>query len=242
MGGITSALFGGKKEKSSSQNQAYGTLLGLLQPNIGMGNTAMSTLGSILGIGDPAAGQSSLNNFLDSTGYKFLRDQGQAAITDNAAARGLLGSGSTAKRITSFNQDLASTKLNELMQNLFKFGDFGLNSANIISGAGQTSKSSGSSSNGIFNSLFPGGLSDPRLKTKLRYVDTNEQGIDVYRFEFRDMPGVAHVGVLATDVAAILPEALGPRIADYQMVDYSKVVPLPSLPFTDPVSMEDLNG
>lgn len=242
MGGLVKGLFGGSSSKSTqsslSENQAYPTLLGLLQPNIGQGNSAMSTLGSLLGIGDPAAGKSTLTNFLDSTGFNFLRDQGERGITGSAAAKGLLNSGATAKAITKYGSDLASTKLNELMGNLTSLGQYGLGSANTIAAAGQkstsTGTSSGSSSNGIFNSLFPGGLSDARLKHKVTLLGHNSQNIGVYEFEFRAIPGVKHIGVIAQEVKRVLPAAVV-RHGPYLAVDYSQIVPLEGTAFTAPV-------
>jgi hypothetical protein len=253
MGGITKTLFGGSSSKqkseqsSTSENQAYPTLLGALSPNIGQGNSAMSTLGGLLGIGDPSASQGTLKNFLDSTGFNFLKTQGENAITGGAAAGGLLRSGGTGKAIASFGQNLASTKLNELMQNLTSLGNYGTQSAQVIAQAGQkststgTSSGSGGSQSGVFNALFPGGLSDPRLKTKLRYLGTNEQDIDVYEFEFHALPGMVHIGVLASDVAEKLPDAQG-WYGTLMTVDYSAIKPLADHPFTAPISMEDLHN
>lgn len=238
MGGIVRAVFGGSSNKSKqvSENQAYPTLLGLLQGNIGQGNSAMSTLGSLLGLGDPAQGKSTLTNFLDSTGFNFLRDQGERGITGSAAAKGLLNSGSTGKALTSFGQNLAQTKLNDLFQNLTSLGQYGLNSANTIAAAGQksTGTSSGSSQNGIFNSLFPGGLSDARLKHKVVRLGRNSQNIDIYEFEFRAIPDVKHVGVMAQEVKRVLPSAVG-KHGPYLAVDYSQIAPLEGHPFTAPV-------
>lgn len=258
MGGITRALFGGSKNKQQStssseavsENQAYPTLLGALGGNIGQGNQAMSTLGSLLGIGDPAAGQSTLTNFLKSTGFDFLKQQGQDAIIGGAATSGTgIRSGATGKALTSFGQNLASTKLTDLMGQLSNLGTYGMQSAQTIAGAGQKSTSTstgqstggGNSQNGIFNSLFPGGLSDPRLKTKLRFLGTNEQGIDIYEYEFRLLPGMKHVGVLATDVDELLPEARS-WFGGYMTVDYGQITPLADHPFTASVSLEDLTN
>lgn len=238
MGGIVRGLFGGstKKESSLSENVNNGTLLGLLTPNVGQGNAAMSTLGSLLGIGDPAAGKATLTNFLDSTGFNFLRDQGERGITANAASKGLLNSGSTAKALTKYGTDLASTKMNDLFSQLTALGQYGLGSANTLAATGQksTGTSSGSSSNGVFNSLFPGGLSDARLKHKLVFLGRNAQNIDVFQFEFRAMPDVKHIGVMAQDVRRVLPEAVS-RHGPYLTVDYAQITPIEGHAFTAPV-------
>lgn len=238
MGGLVSSLFGGSKSSSTQQssNQAFPWLKEQLGGNVGLGNSAMSTLGSLLGIGDSAAGKSTLTNFLDSTGFNFLRDQGERGITGSAAAKGLLNSGATAKAITSFGQNLAQTKLNDLMQNLTSLGNFGNQSASIVGGAGNVSSgtSSGSQSNGIFNSLFPGGLSDARLKHKIKLLGHNDQNIGVYEFEFIKIPGVKHIGVVAQEVRRVLPKAVL-KHGLYLAVDYSQIKPLEGHAFTAPV-------
>lgn len=238
MGGIVRSVFGGSSNKSKqvSENQAYPTLLGLLQGNVGQGNNAMSTMGSLLGLGDPAAGKSTLTNFLDSTGFNFLRDQGERGITGSAAAKGLLNSGGTGRALTKFGSDLASTKLNDLFQNLTSLGQYGLNSASTIAAAGQksTGTSSGSSQNGIFNSLFPGGLSDARLKHKIKLLGHNSQNLGIYEFEFRAIPDVKHIGVMAQEVKRVMPDAVH-KHGPYLAVDYSMITPLEGHAFTAPV-------
>lgn len=57
-------------------------------------------------------------NYLDSTGYNFQKQQGEAALTGSAAARGILNSGATAKALTSYGQNLASTGFNNYLGNL----------------------------------------------------------------------------------------------------------------------------
>lgn len=226
MGGITRQLFGGSKTKSD--NKAYGTLLGALQGNLGQGNSAMSTLGSFLGIGDPAAGKAGFQNYLDSTGYNSLLESGSKAITGNAASKGLLRSGATAKALTGFGQDLAQQKTDSYLQQLTGLGNYGIQSAQVIGQAGQRSK--GTESKGAFNALFPGGLSDRRLKHKLEAIGENEQGITIYRFEFKHLPGQPQVGVMADEVAEKLPDALGPDNGDYRTVDYGMIKPVFGLP------------
>lgn len=225
MGGLTRALFGGSKQKSSSDNQAYGTLSKMLTGNIGQGNAAMSTLGSLLGIGDPGSGKAALDNFLDSTGFKFLMDSGSKAITGNAAARGLLNSGFTGKRLTQFGQDLGLTKVGELMDRLTSLGQYGLNSANTVASAGGRSTSTGKSSPGIFNSLFPGGLSDRRTKRKIVKLGEFLDGLGYYEYEYIFAPGKRFRGVMADEVKKIRPWAMGPEIgsARYMTVEYSKL-------------------
>lgn len=226
MGGITRTLFGGSKDKSS--NKAYGTLLGLMQPGVERGGTAMGVLGSILGIGDPAQGNTAIKNYLDSTGYNFMLDEGTKDITNNAAAKGILRSGKTGKDFINYGQDLKSTKVGELMQNLTNLGQYGLGAANTIAGAGQQSK--GSSQGGIFNSLFPGGLSDPRVKNFIKKLGTYPDGLEVWVFEYKRYPGVSYVGVNAEQVQKLRPFAMGPMKDGYLTVRYNELPRLDGMP------------
>lgn len=236
---IFSGIFGGSKSKSSqlSENQAYPMLSKALEGNIGQGNNAMSILGSLLGLGDPTAGKATLGNFLDSTGFNFLLDTGSKAITGNAASRGLLNSGYTGKALTNFGQDLGMTKLSELVDKLTTLGNYGLESANTISGAGvkQTAQSSGKDyGKGAFNSLFPGGLSDRRTKTNIRRVGTFDDGLGIYDFEYIFAPGKVFRGVMADEVARLRPEALGPKFGKYQTVNYAAILGLQNGPILKP--------
>lgn len=239
MGGVVRSVFGGSKSSSKSDNKAYPYLQSQLGGNIGVGNNAMGTLAGLLGIGSPqqrAGADGTLNNFLDSTGFKFLLDAGNEAITGSNASKGLLRSGSTGRRLQQFGQDLGMTKVNELMQNLTSLGNYGMQSANTIASAGQQSTSKGSSSPGIFNSLFPGGLSDERAKNIVRKVGTLDNGIDVYEFEYKHDLGTRHVGVMAQDVERIQPEALGPVTASgFMTVRYDRLEWSDSLPAHGPV-------
>jgi hypothetical protein len=62
--------------------------------------------------------KSGFNNYLNSTGYKFQRDQGTGAITGNAASRGLINSGGTAKKLLTYGQGLAGQSFNNYLNNL----------------------------------------------------------------------------------------------------------------------------
>src|SRR5690606_17284362 len=128
------------------------------------------------------------------------------AITGNAAAKGLLNSGSTAKALTTFGQNLGKQSFNDYLGQLTGLGNYGLQSANTIAGAGQTStgQSSGYSKGGIINSLF----SDARLKQNIKLRRRTADGVGIYSYEYRDQPGVTHVGVLAQEIAILRPEAL----------------------------------
>ena len=75
-------------------------------------------------------------NYLDSTGYNFELGAGTQALDQNAATRGLLNSGGTAKDITSYGQNLMSTTFNNYLNQLNSVTAQGLTSQGIIGQAG----------------------------------------------------------------------------------------------------------
>lgn len=73
------------------------------------------------GGGVPGAGSqpgNGFDNYLNSTGYKFRLNSGSDAITGNAASRGLLNSGATAKALTTFGQNLGTQYFNNYLSQL----------------------------------------------------------------------------------------------------------------------------
>lgn len=57
-------------------------------------------------------------NYLNSTGYKFQLGQGTSAIDQNAASKGLVNSGATAKALTAYGQNLAGSTFNNYLGQL----------------------------------------------------------------------------------------------------------------------------
>lgn len=62
--------------------------------------------------------KNAFQNYLNSTGYQFQLGQGSQAITGNAAARGTLNSGATAKALTQFGQNIGSSYFNNYLNQL----------------------------------------------------------------------------------------------------------------------------
>lgn len=144
------SIFGGSKQSSSSSNRAYDTLNEAFSPVLGTTGTGANALMAMLGLGgDPAAQGQAFQNFQNSTGFDFMMDQGQRAITGSNAAKGLLRSGSTAKALTSFGQNLASTRYNDYMNQLLGLSNLGLGAGGVLAGAGNVSSSKGKSKNGL---------------------------------------------------------------------------------------------
>jgi hypothetical protein len=89
----------------------------------------------------------------------------------------------------------------------------------LLTRSGATSKSEGSPT---FKKTT---TSDRRLKENIIPVGTHATGVPLYLFhyraEFRDALGHgAHLGVMADEVEAVMPEAVGRDASGYQHVDY----------------------
>jgi hypothetical protein len=144
IGGVGSLLGGSKQSKADSQASqqsltGFNYLTGQngVQSYVNSGNQANSTASALLTGGpNSAAANSAYNNYLNSTGYNFQLQQGQQAITGSAAARGLLGSGGTAKALTQFGQGLAGNYFNNYLAQLGGVSNQGLQASGQIGSAG----------------------------------------------------------------------------------------------------------
>lgn len=161
MGGILKSVFGGSssKNKSSSGNNAFNFLMDALGGNVSTGSNAIETIANLLGIGSgegSGASDAAFNSYKNSTGFQNRLKTGSDAITGNAAAKGLLNSGSTLKGLDTFGQNLGSEEFNNYLKQVGGLASTGLNAAQIIGGAGQYGESSGkgSSQTGIIPALF----------------------------------------------------------------------------------------
>src|ERR1700761_1711170 len=112
-----SAIFGGSNSNNNSQsasqssNQAYPMLSQALGGQTTNGTGASNALAALLGVGgNPAAQQQAFQNWQNSTGYNFGLNQGTQAITQNAAASGLLDSGATGKALQTYGTNYANTQ------------------------------------------------------------------------------------------------------------------------------------
>jgi hypothetical protein len=136
-------LFGGpEKSKSSSYNVNRDLITNAMKPTLGNTAEGSSMMGSLLGMNGGAAQTQGLENFAESGGMSFMREQGNKQINSNQAARGLLRSGGTLEELEKYGQGLGSTYLNQYMDQLNKYSQIGLASGALAATAGQKSKSS----------------------------------------------------------------------------------------------------
>lgn len=154
MGGIVRGLFGGSKNKNESGNKAFDTLSTTLTPALQTGVNTLGNISAFFGGQGADAQNAAFQNFLDSTGFQHMLDTGSKAITGNASARGLLKSGATAKALTNYGQELGKASFLNFLQPQLQLAQLGLGAGNTIAGAGQYSKGSGTSNNGIIPGLF----------------------------------------------------------------------------------------
>lgn len=143
-----SQIFGGSQQSSSSGNYAYPGLSTSLSPIIGNGVSSSNQLANLLGLNGAQGQNAAFDNWRNSTGYQFGLNQGMQSINGNAAAQGLLNSGSTAKALETYGQNYANTQYGNYFNQLSGLLGQGLQGAGVLAGAGQHSSSQGTSNNG----------------------------------------------------------------------------------------------
>lgn len=229
LGSITRTLFGGSKNKSESGNKFADDIRGAFLPSAQQFGTGMGQVSSILGLGGQAAQNEALGNWYNSSGGKFLLDQGMDQIMGNRAAGGLLRSGGTGKALEDYRMGLVSTKLNEYLGNVFNMNQQALGAGALVSGAGQYSRGkSTSNSGGLGSALGAIFASDARLKENVVKVRTDPDGLGIYEWDYLPiegqiaafMPEGRQRGVMADEVAALRPWALGPVVDGFATVRY----------------------
>lgn len=220
----------GKRASSTSEsgNTAYPFLqqqFGGLTGAAGQGGNALAAL---LGVGgDPAAADAAFKNYRDSSGFDFLLDTGSRAITGSQAAKGLLKSGSTLKRLEQYGQDLASTKFDNYLARLMGLSGLGLQAGQLLGGAGQYSKgiSKGPSEGlagplgSLLSSASAFAWSDRRVKDDIKRVGELDDGQNVYRFRYKGSPQW-QIGLMAQEVEKVRPEAVFEHPSGVKMVNY----------------------
>lgn len=135
--GAVGSLFGGSSAKKNDLT-GYNYLTGSngVGGIVNNGRTANNAETALLsGTANPTQIQG-LGNYLTSNGYNFERNQGTAAITGSAAARGILNSGATAKALTQYGTNLANTNYNNYLTQLGGITNQGLTASGQIGQAG----------------------------------------------------------------------------------------------------------
>lgn len=221
-----------KAPKSSSTSENLNNKLitsqygGTMNQGVGAGNFLSQLLGVTpagTGAGSAPAGY---QNFLQMAGYAPAMRQLSQNITGQGAASGTLRSGATAGALQTRGAELNNNFFNNYLQQLTNLSGQGLQAGGLVSNAGQrstsTSTGGGPSTLGAIGSAV-GGIasifSDRRLKHRIRRVGQFADGLGIYIFSYLGSRQRVR-GVMADEVAALRPWALGPKIAGYATVNY----------------------
>lgn len=227
------SFLGGKPSSQSSKNVNNDLITSNFGNTMGYANQAGSLMSALLG-GDTSA----LNAFAKSGGEDFLMQEGQKAITSSKAAQGLLNSGSYGTALEKYGQGLASTYLNQYMQGLQNLGQLGLGAGNIVSGAGETQKSTGAKEGlipmaidgmkaaGSMGATFSQ-FSDRRLKKDVVKLGEYSDGLGKYSWTYKTgygLPKGTQIGVMADEVKTLRPWAYIPNLGGgFAGVDYGRL-------------------
>lgn len=131
------------QQAAGTANQGYNYLSGspVGQQYLPAGGAAIQQQQALLGLGgDPAAAQEAFQNYQQSTGFQGQLEAGQQGITGSAAARGLLGSGSTAKALQAHGQQLGAQSFQNYLGQLGGVAGMGLQAGGMV---GQAATSGG---------------------------------------------------------------------------------------------------
>lgn len=218
---MSMGLFGGKKSSSVSTNTNRDAINSAFGSSTAATGQSINALQALLG-GD----SSGFRSYADAIDLSGTAEMGSRGVTGNAAARGLLRSGSAAKALVNYEQQLENQTADQYLQRLLGVGQLGLGAGELIAGAGREERSSGREKPGLggFIGQAASGFaaSDERLKTDIVAVGKNRDGLTVYQYYYKDGSG-PFTGVMAQEVAVKKPEALGPEINGYMTVDYNQI-------------------
>lgn len=216
--GIVQGLFGGGRSSSESKNLALQPIAETFGPVTSYTGEAGNLMASLLG-GD----SSGFDNYKRATGFDAIAERGSRGVTGNAAAGGLLRSGSTGMALQRYGNEIQNQWADSYLNRLMGLGNMGLQSGQLIADAGKYSKSKDSKSSGLLGKFL--GFSDPRLKMDVSLIDRMEDGLGIYSFRYiwddDELP--VTVGVMADEVAELRPWALGPEVDGFMTVDYERL-------------------
>jgi hypothetical protein len=133
------------QQTSASLNQAFPVIQEKLTPQIDNVSKGSNAIADLLGLNGAQGQTDGFQKFFDSSGYNFIKEQGLSSLTGSNAVKGLLSSGSAIKKATEYGTNLASDYLSKYLSQLQSLSGTGLQSAQVVSGAGNTANSQGTS-------------------------------------------------------------------------------------------------
>ncbi len=105
-----------------------------LQPFIDGSSDSYQLQQALSGALGPEQQQAAFDNYQESPGVSFLREEGLRGINQNASASGRLGGADRLKSISKFNQGLALQDFNQQFSRLGSITGTGLSAASALSG------------------------------------------------------------------------------------------------------------
>ena len=125
------------ESNNALQKNIYDTNRGLIQPTVDRGNVAADALQGFLGLGgDPAKTHAAFQNYLNSTGYQFERQQGLDTAEQSKAAAGLYNSGAALKALDAYGTGEAQKYGQQYIDNLGGIATRGVQGVGALTGAG----------------------------------------------------------------------------------------------------------
>jgi hypothetical protein len=219
-------LLAPKPATSSSVNKAYDKLSTQYAPVMNQGVGAPNFMSGLLGVpgGDTAGSDAGFQKYKDQAGYAPALADMQSGVTQGAAAKGLLNSGATSKALLKGGANLNNGFFQNYFQNLSGLSGQGLQAGGLVGNAGQTSSSNGGGPSTFGNIMsgiggIAGIFSDRRLKRDIVLLDREDDGLGLYTFRMHDEK-IRRVGVMADEVRAIRPWAMGAKVGGYDTVHY----------------------
>jgi len=222
-------IFSKKPAQADTSNLAFGQIKDTYTPLTQTGVGATNFLGGLLGLpgGDTAGSSAGLQNYYKQAGFEPALKNMSRQVVAGGAASGLLNSGPTQRRLLQEGANINQGFYNNYFQNLMGMSDIGLKAGSLISGAGNRSTSTGekaSVASGIGSALQTGAsiaslFSDIRLKTDIIKIDELPDGLGIYNYHYKGCIEPC-TGVMADEVAALRPWALGPTFMGYMTVNY----------------------
>ena len=218
-----------------------------LDPFIDPGAPALQQQAAFSGALGPEAQAAAFQQFQESPGTQFLREQGLRGIETGAAATGGLGGGERLRELTRFSQGLALQDFGNQFNRLGAVTGAGLSAAQALGGVSGTAAAGQSQAlqaagaakaggivgqaaglrEGVTGLAQLGGFSDIRLKTNIEKVGTLDSGLSWYTWEWteegRDLAGdQIPEGVIAQEAFEIFPDAVT-QIGGWLRVNYQEI-------------------
>lgn len=182
----------------------------------------MAAAGQVFGMGDTAAGRalgySALSPQLDAMRYGDVNRLGQIGEQRRELGREeALTPWSDLSRYANLISGTASP-----YSTTTQTTTGGTDPLSTLLGTALTVGSFGVPGGGTLGGNFLMGLSDDDYKMNKRKVGKTDGGMNVYAFEYKDAPGIGHMGVMASEMERKKPDAVH-VYNDKRYVDYNKV-------------------